>query len=143
MLPESHRARMLQHHPEVDTDADGTLSEAEFNAFRAKKLEGVRATLLEQQPEADTDKDGVLSDAEFQAYGAKQLDDFRAMILKGHPEADTNTDGALSVDETRAFLDKNPGGCCGGGEGAAGASCGKHAGQGKGCCQGAKAAQKS
>ena len=92
MLPESHRARMLQHHPEVDTDADGTLSEAEFNAFPREEARGRACDAPgAATPKPTRDKDGVLSDAEFQAYGTKQLEDFRAMILQGHPEAGHQT----------------------------------------------------
>jgi hypothetical protein len=143
MMPDEHRARLLQGHPEIDTDADGVLSETEFEAFRAKRVEEHRARVLEHHPEADTDGDGVLSDAEFEAFRAKRMEERRAMILERHPEADTDGSGTLSNEEARTFFRSHPG--CFGGVGERGQEhpCGNQAPRGKGPCHGYKPANNS
>ena len=67
-MADEQRAKMLEHHPAADTDSDGVFSEAEFEAFRAQRMEERRAMVMEHHPEADTDGDGTLSEDEMRVF---------------------------------------------------------------------------
>jgi len=89
----------LTRHPDVDTDGDGQVSQAEWDAFRAQKRSEILARLAARLPDADADGDGTLNDVELDAVKAT----LRAELLAKHPEADTDGDGILSVEEAEAF----------------------------------------
>jgi len=124
-------AKILQKHPELDTNKDGVLSDDELKAGRAKlgrsgfgpggRPEAFRPDsrvfdwLIENFAEADADGNGQISRDEL----TKMRDKYAAMekgfgpasesILKRFPEADTNKDGKLSREEFEAFRKANPG----------------------------------
>jgi hypothetical protein len=89
----------LARHPEADTDGDGQLSQAEWQAFATEKRAEILARLANHLPNADADGDGTLGEAELDAVKVR----FREHLLERHPEADTDGDGTLSVEEADAF----------------------------------------
>lgn len=115
---------LLEKHPELDTDGDGTLSADELLAARKRfgpppgagfRGPGGRPDpkmLLEKHPELDTDGDGTLSIDELKAAREKfgrqgpgpQMRSPEE-ILKKFPEADANNDGSLSEEELAGFRD--------------------------------------
>lgn len=102
-------ARILEKHPEADTDKDGKLSPAEMRAYMKAHSDEVRAELLKRRPELDTNKDGVLSPEEFRAAREQigprvRLDD---VIMKRYPDADADKDGKLSDEEMKAVREKH------------------------------------
>jgi len=127
-------AKMLERHPEADTNKDGQLSDEEVKGFfknRKPPRDGIgpggpgqgwhggksRAEmakeLLEAHPELDTNKDGEISREERKA-GRETIETFMrtkmsAKILAAHPNADTDGDGKLSEEEFAAFRRGGPG----------------------------------
>jgi Ca2+-binding EF-hand superfamily protein len=113
----------------VDTNGDGSLSQAEIAAAEARSIQRrvaqIRTELETEFTKADTNKDGQLSKAEFLAAGPQapptapngaeivaQLDtnkdgkvtlaEFSADRLSAFDALDTNHDGTLSVAERQA-----------------------------------------
>lgn len=73
----------------ADTDKDGKISKAEFEAWRASRMTAI-----------DTDKDGKLSADEIAAARIKQVEaDAKTMAERMVAARDTDGDGKLSVDE--------------------------------------------
>jgi hypothetical protein len=68
MRREGRKAWIREHHPEADTDGDGTLSADELEAFKETFKATRHTRILERHPEADLDGDGVLSDEEARAF---------------------------------------------------------------------------
>lgn len=111
-------SRMLERHPEADTDGDGVLSKEEARAFfknnpppRDGLGEGPRGghrwkggpeRLLETNPEADTDGDGKLSPDEHRVFMDAKRTEITKELLAAHPELDTDGDGTLSIEERKA-----------------------------------------
>lgn len=117
----------------IDTNGDGTLSQAEISAAEMKVLQN-RASMARQRLEAeftklDTNKDGNLSKAEFMAAapagpttapngapalaqldknkdGKVSLDEYRAPQLAVFDKLDTNKDGTISQAERQAAARK-------------------------------------
>ena len=110
----------------LDTNGDGTLSQAEVAAAEAKVIQArvadIRARLEAEFNKADTNKDGQLSKAEFLAAGPQapttaptgaevlarldknkdgkvSLAEFSAKRLADFDALDTNHDGWLTEDE--------------------------------------------
>jgi len=80
-------ARMLERHPEADTDGDGQLSKEEKRAFfQAKPDQGGEGWGNRQGRWQSRGRYGSLDPAE---------------MLKRHPELDTDKDGVLSEEEMR------------------------------------------
>jgi Ca2+-binding EF-hand superfamily protein len=114
---------------QLDTNGDGSLSQAEIAAAEAKtqqqRVGVLRSRMDAEFTKLDTNKDGQLSKAEFMAAapqkpaaapnGANLLgqldknkdgkvtpDEYRAPILSRFDRADTNHDGTLSATERQA-----------------------------------------
>lgn len=68
VLSAEHRAKILEHHPEADTDGDGVLSDSELETIHSARAKEHHALILERHPEADTDGDGILSEEEAKAF---------------------------------------------------------------------------
>ena len=119
---------------QLDTNGDGSLSQAEIAAAEAKSQQqrvGVLRSRMDAEfTKLDTNKDGQLSKAEFMAAapqkpaatpnGANLLgqldknkdgkvtpDEYRAPILSRFDRADTNHDGTLSATERQAAQAEN------------------------------------
>jgi Ca2+-binding EF-hand superfamily protein len=113
----------------IDTNGDGTLSQAEISAAEMKVLQNrastVRGRLEAEFNKLDTNKDGSLSKAEFMAAapagpttapngapalaqldknkdGKVSLDEYRAPQLATFDKLDTNKDGTISAAERQA-----------------------------------------
>ena len=137
----SKEAKILEKHPEADTDGDGTLSAEEIKKFMASRQgkwqgrggprgmggKGMRgphwrpdpAKVLEQHPELDTDGDGKLSPEEMKA-GRKELGPPPAggsfppksrmldIVLDNFDKIDKDGNGQLSKDEITKFKAELP-----------------------------------
>lgn len=121
-LGPAEREQLLQQHPELDTNKDGTLDESELRAagpeVRRMLSESLRPSpaaidwLIKNFDSADLDRDGKLSKEELQQLrstmgplgdrGVRSSEE----ILKRYPQADTDGDGKLSMEERRAFMEK-------------------------------------
>ena len=132
--PEATRAVLLKNletnFKSIDTNGDGTLSQAEL-AAAALKTEQLRIALLRARLDAefvklDTNHDGTLSKAEFMAAapqaaatppngaalisqldknkdGKVTIEEYRAPVVARFDQADTNHDGILSQSERQAL----------------------------------------
>lgn len=116
------RTRMLERHPEADTNEDGELSDEEIKAFfkNNKPLrdgmghgprhggpgrhgwKGGAEKMLEMHPEADTDGDGQLSPEERRAFMETRRAEMTKGLLAAHPDLDKDGDGELSYEERKA-----------------------------------------
>lgn len=117
----------------VDTNGDGTLSQAELAAAEAKtmqsRLAAVRSRIEGEFTKLDTNKDGNLSKAEFMAAapqapasspngadilakldknkdGKVAADEYRTPMLAQFDRIDSNKDGRLSDTEIKAAARK-------------------------------------
>ena len=115
----------------IDTNGDGTLSQAEIAAAEAKTVQQRIATFRTRVEgeftKLDTNKDGILTKAEFMAAapqapattpngskmlaqldknkdGKISLDEYRAITLAQFDRLDTNKDGTISDAERQAAV---------------------------------------
>jgi len=121
------RAKLLQKHPELDLDRDGTLSDQELKTAREtlRNSGGLKTVNFKPDPrmfnwmvehfaELDLDRNTQISREELlrarDQYGAMNRASAAGpeAILKQYPQADTDGDGKLSRDEYKAFMDQNP-----------------------------------
>lgn len=93
----------LNRVPQADTDGDGVLSDAEWQAFAAAAKDKLIAQIAERHPEIDMDDDGVISDAELASFRETQRAAATTRIMERSPDADTDGDGTLSDEEFKAF----------------------------------------
>jgi Ca2+-binding EF-hand superfamily protein len=113
-------SRMLERHPEADTNEDGVLTREEAKEFFKKNppprdglghgpgprgFKGDPQKILETNPEADTDGDGKLSREEHRAFMEARRAEGLKELLAAHPELDKDGDGQLSVEERKAGSD--------------------------------------
>ena len=94
--------------PGLDADGDGTVSDAEWQAFAEKATSRLTERVLKQFPDADADGDGALSAEELSALKASQIAVVKQRILERHPEADEDGDGVISDEELAAFREDMP-----------------------------------
>lgn len=96
--PEEHQGQMHgqmeeQMFKEVDTNGDGAISKAEFNAFQAKQFKSM-----------DANGDGKISHDEMEAGHQKQADGGTTTHLdKRFQAADADHDGGLDREEAKAM----------------------------------------
>ncbi len=87
-----HRNMADQMMKEVDADANGEISKAEFEAFHAAHFKTL-----------DSNSDGKLTKDEMAAQRDKMREKSRANFGERFKESDTNKDGSLSRDEAKAM----------------------------------------
>jgi hypothetical protein len=132
--PEPTRAVLVKNldanFKSIDTNGDGTLSQAELAAAQLKteqqRLALIRSRLEAEFAKLDANHDGTLSKAEFMAAapetvatptngaalqsqfdknkdGKITIDEYRAPVVARFDQADTNHDGVLSAAERQAI----------------------------------------
>ncbi len=89
--------------PDQDTNADGTLSNEEWETFANATTAKIVERLVNRVPEADTDSDGTLSSTELQAFVEEKATAFRKQVLEDHADLDADGDGVLSASEFEAL----------------------------------------
>ena len=88
------QAKILERHPEADTDGDGVLTREEIRAFhQARRGQYAGASTKGKAPDDRS--------AKWRHQGRFGPPD-PALLLQKHPELDTNKDGVLSDEEMRA-----------------------------------------
>lgn len=89
--------------PDQDTNADGVLSDEEWNTFANATTADIVGHIVKRSPEADTDGDGALNSEELQAFVDEKVASFREKVLDRDADLDTNGDGVLSDEEFTAL----------------------------------------
>jgi hypothetical protein len=98
------RARILEHWPQADGNADGMLDQNEVVALYQQHLAERARSFLSEHPDSDLDQDGQLEEFEIIAQARKVRHQRMQARLAGRPDLDLDGDGLPSVAEYVEYL---------------------------------------